>query len=180
LGDALGEPNSLFLGKLATSEKKNEVVFVGVLGVRGAVPARGVFIADPKPKPPPGENSPFAVGDCSHASTFDASKDPAGRSPFPKSRAKSVGVATTRSRSKSLAAAAAAAFSSWVKKGFEVSSFLLSALLFGMAAFFLSSPASKVGTDDSPVTLLLLGGGGEGDRNIPLGVSLASCNDGKL
>jgi hypothetical protein len=64
-----GDGNSVFRGKLSTSEKKNEVPMVGVRGVRGAVGApRGVFEAEPK-KPPPGEKSPFAVGDCSHAST---------------------------------------------------------------------------------------------------------------
>lgn len=55
------------LGKLATSEKKNDVLTVGVLGVRGAFRApRGVLSIEPKP---PGENKPFAVGDCSQAST---------------------------------------------------------------------------------------------------------------
>lgn len=58
-------------GRPATSEKKKEVLTVGVLGVRGAT--RGVFRADEKP---PGEKRPFAVGDCSQASTFEESKLP--------------------------------------------------------------------------------------------------------
>mmetsp|Transcript_29453 Transcript_29453/g.45343 ORF Transcript_29453/g.45343 Transcript_29453/m.45343 type:complete len:94 (-) Transcript_29453:1310-1591(-) len=58
-------------GKPATSEKKKDVLTVGVLGVRG--PPRGVFIIDPKP---PGENRPFAVGDCNHARTLEESKGP--------------------------------------------------------------------------------------------------------
>jgi hypothetical protein len=56
-------------GKLATSEKKKDVLTVGVLGVRAA----GVFITEPSA---PGENNPCAVGDCSHASTFEVSKEP--------------------------------------------------------------------------------------------------------
>ena len=57
----LGDANS-FRGKLATSEKKKDVLIVGVCGVRGAAsPPRGVFKSDPKP--PPGEKSPLAVGD---------------------------------------------------------------------------------------------------------------------
>lgn len=55
------------VGKLATSEKKKDVLTVGVLGVRGPP---GVFSSAPYP---PGENSPFAVGDCNQASTFDVS-----------------------------------------------------------------------------------------------------------
>ena len=51
-----------FPGNPATSEKKNEVLTVGVRGVRGA--PFGVL----RPKPP-GEKRPFAVGDCSHART---------------------------------------------------------------------------------------------------------------
>lgn len=51
-------------GSPATSEKKNEVLTVGVLGVLG-IPL-GVFSIEPKP---PGENRPFAVGDCNHART---------------------------------------------------------------------------------------------------------------
>lgn len=63
-----GDGNSVFRGKLATSEKKKEVLMVGVRGVRGAVCAPpGVFNAEPKP--PPGEKNPFAVGDWSQAST---------------------------------------------------------------------------------------------------------------
>lgn len=42
-----------FLGRLATSEKKKEVLTVGVLGVRA--PPAGVFITEPRP---PGENNP--------------------------------------------------------------------------------------------------------------------------
>ena len=56
-----------FLGRLATSEKKNDVVTVGVRG-----PAAGVFVTEPSP---PGENRPCAVGDCNHASTLEVSKD---------------------------------------------------------------------------------------------------------
>lgn len=51
-------------GSPATSEKKNEVLTVGVLGVLG-IPL-GVFSIELKP---PGEKRPFAVGDCNHAST---------------------------------------------------------------------------------------------------------------
>jgi hypothetical protein len=56
----LGEANSPFRGKEATSEKKKEVLMVGVLGVLGS-PPRGVFKTDPKP--PPGEKSPLEDGD---------------------------------------------------------------------------------------------------------------------
>lgn len=59
----LGDANSPFRGREATSEKKNEVC-VGVRGVRGA---RGVFKAEPNP---PGENKPFDEGDCSQARTI--------------------------------------------------------------------------------------------------------------
>lgn len=59
----LGEV-SVLLGNPATSEKKNEVLTVGVLGVLGA--PLGVFSMEPNP---PGEKRPFAVGDCSQART---------------------------------------------------------------------------------------------------------------
>ena len=62
-------------GKLATSEKKKLVLTVGVPGVRA-----GVFITEPYP---PGENIPLAVGDCSHAKTFDWSNEPALVGAFP-------------------------------------------------------------------------------------------------
>mmetsp|Transcript_12470 Transcript_12470/g.35710 ORF Transcript_12470/g.35710 Transcript_12470/m.35710 type:complete len:86 (-) Transcript_12470:1118-1375(-) len=58
-------------GNPATSEKKNDVLTVGVLGVLGA--PLGVFNIEPKP---PGEKRPFAVGDCNHARTFDESNEP--------------------------------------------------------------------------------------------------------
>jgi hypothetical protein len=58
------------LVKLATSEKKNDVLTVGVRGVRGPP---GVFSNVPYP---PGEKRPFAVGDCNHANTFDVSNEP--------------------------------------------------------------------------------------------------------
>lgn len=68
-----GDAHSPPLGKPATSEKKNEVVNVGVFGVLVS-PPRGVFNIDPRP---PGEKSSFVVGDCNHAKTFeDSSKDP--------------------------------------------------------------------------------------------------------
>eukprot|EP00977_Amphora_coffeiformis_P009991 scaffold2335_cov175-Amphora_coffeaeformis.AAC.18 len=57
-----------FLGRLATSEKKNDVVTVGVRGVLTA----GVFVTEPSP---PGEKRPCAVGDCNQASTFAVSND---------------------------------------------------------------------------------------------------------
>lgn len=38
----LGEANSPFRGRLATSEKKNDVLTVGVLGVLGPPKPRGV------------------------------------------------------------------------------------------------------------------------------------------
>lgn len=57
---------SVLCGKPATSEKKKEVLTVGVLGVRGAT--RGVLRTELKP-PPPGEKRPFAVGDCNQART---------------------------------------------------------------------------------------------------------------
>ena len=52
-------------GNPATSEKKNDVLTLGVLGVLGA--PRGVFNIEPRP---PGEKRPFAVGDCNHARTI--------------------------------------------------------------------------------------------------------------
>ena len=51
-------------GSPATSEKKKEVLTLGVLGVLGA--PLGVFRMEPKP---PGEKSPFAEGDCNHERT---------------------------------------------------------------------------------------------------------------
>jgi hypothetical protein len=63
-----GEPWAA--GKLATSEKKNEVLTVGV---RGVLDPAGVFMTEFRP---PGLKRPFAVGDCSHASTLDVSNDP--------------------------------------------------------------------------------------------------------
>jgi hypothetical protein len=51
-------------GSPATSEKKNEVLTVGVRGVLG-IPL-GVLSMEPKP---PGEKRPLAVGDCNHART---------------------------------------------------------------------------------------------------------------
>ena len=56
---AFGETSPL-RGKPATSEKKNDVLTVGVLGVLGTPAPRGVFIIEPSP---PGENKPLAVGD---------------------------------------------------------------------------------------------------------------------
>lgn len=55
---------SVLCGKPATSEKKNEVLTVGVLGVRGAT--LGVLRTEENP---PGEKRPLAVGDCNHART---------------------------------------------------------------------------------------------------------------
>lgn len=64
----LGEMVQSLRGSPATSEKKNEVLTVVVLGVCGA--PFGVFNIDANP---PGENKPFAVGDCSQARTFELS-----------------------------------------------------------------------------------------------------------
>lgn len=63
-------------GRLATSEKKNDVHMVGVRGVRGTPP--GVLSMDAYP---PGLNNP--VGDCNHANTFDVSKDSPEMTFFP-------------------------------------------------------------------------------------------------
>jgi len=68
-----GDAHSPPLGKPATSEKKNDVLKVGVCGAFGT-PPRGVFNIDPRP---PGEKRPFAVGECNQANTFDdSSNDP--------------------------------------------------------------------------------------------------------
>lgn len=56
-------------GRFATSLKKKLVLTVGVRGVVGCF--RGVLDTDG-----PGEKSPWAVGDCSHARTLEVSKDP--------------------------------------------------------------------------------------------------------
>jgi hypothetical protein len=70
-----GEAHSPPLGRPATSEKKKDVLNVGVGGAL-SIPPRGVFSIDPKP---PGEKRSFDVGECNHASTFeDSSKDPFG------------------------------------------------------------------------------------------------------
>ena len=67
-----GEVHSPPRGKPATSEKKNDVLNVGVLGA--FIPALGVFSIDPIP---PGENSSFVVGECNQANTLDdSSRDP--------------------------------------------------------------------------------------------------------
>ena len=47
--------------KLATSEKKKDVLTVGVPGVRGTSGPLGVFMMEFRP--PPGEKSPLPVGD---------------------------------------------------------------------------------------------------------------------
>lgn len=66
----MGDITSAPLGRLATSEKKKDVLTVGVRGVRGAFRApRGVFNIEPKP---PGENKPLAVGDCNQARTANS------------------------------------------------------------------------------------------------------------
>lgn len=68
-----GEVHSPPRGKPATSEKKKEVLKVGVLGVL-VIPAFGVFNIDPIP---PGENSSFPVGECNQANTLeDSSREP--------------------------------------------------------------------------------------------------------
>lgn len=56
-------------GNDATSEKKKDVLTVGVRGVRVSAPL-GVLSIDPNP---PGENRPFEFGECNHASTLDES-----------------------------------------------------------------------------------------------------------
>ena len=59
-------------GKLATSEKKKDVLTVGV----GVVCCLGLGVFNIEPKP--GENKPLAVGDCSQASTLEVSKEVGG------------------------------------------------------------------------------------------------------
>mmetsp|Transcript_8178 Transcript_8178/g.9516 ORF Transcript_8178/g.9516 Transcript_8178/m.9516 type:complete len:113 (+) Transcript_8178:1584-1922(+) len=81
--DLIGDAQSPPRGKPATSEKKKDVLNVGVWGFltnEPVTPARGVFNMDPNP---PGENSPFAVGECNHANTFDESSNEPGVPVFP-------------------------------------------------------------------------------------------------
>jgi len=67
-------------GKPATSEKKKDELTIGEPGVRGTIGPFGVFMIEFKP--PPGEKSPLAVGDCNQFKTFEVSKIP-GRGLFP-------------------------------------------------------------------------------------------------
>lgn len=55
----------------ATSEKKKDVLTLGVPGVRGIKGPLGVFMMEFSP---PGENNPLAVGDCNQFNTLDVSK----------------------------------------------------------------------------------------------------------
>ena len=60
--------------RLATSEKKKDVLTVGVRGGACGVLAMELL---------PGENSSFALGDCNHASTLDVSKEAETMGLFP-------------------------------------------------------------------------------------------------
>lgn len=76
----LGERNSPPRGNPATSEKKKDVLNVGVGGSFETAPL-GVFNMDPKP---PGENILFTDGDWSHANTLElSSKEPPLDDAFP-------------------------------------------------------------------------------------------------
>jgi hypothetical protein len=82
--DFAGDAQSPSRGRPATSEKKKDVLlYVGVWGIFRAEPvqiARGVFNIEPNP---PGEKSPLADGECSHANTFDESTNDPGVPVFP-------------------------------------------------------------------------------------------------